>query len=262
MSSKGDPTAGWKHARNSDSEQQRKSKFGGEWKGLLLYNPDVTVGDFYDLSKDTLNERIKILEDLGLIDQSDQVVEYDIYATDIVHRYVSLLDTLRHEFVIFKTLSGWWWALEKFSDTIKLQRSRCKQNLVDKELEGEVRKGRPRKVTTIRNTSKTTIRSLLNFIKPHLGQEYHVFVRNCQDFARACLDVLCVKGPKAGTDKYNFDNGWTSEGRSVRKAGVVAYATTGRAEANKWNFFEAYAEGPHASAEAEASMFINLYEYT
>ena len=150
---------------------------GGKWTNMVYYFPVANETDsMIKFSDGELVAKFKKYANL-----TERVKSVGIYKRPL--SFDGEPDTVfHHQFVVFETVSGWFWSIEKDTEAIVMQRSKIASDVVLR-FRQKPRERKVRKVTG--NFSNETLETIVDWIwiANLLNCEYHIISRNCKDFA-------------------------------------------------------------------------------
>lgn len=163
------------------------------WEGILKFDPeaDGIADKIYIFNDDSLREKMS-----ELIDASEMILNIWVYKCPIFNWQLTQL-FLNHQFVVLET-ANWWWSIEKTSEEIFIQRSKCISQVRDY-------KTRERRNTPLLRVSsdkgRKSMRDLIHFL--YLNNEPNRTKSDCKDFAKRVFDEIAetkIHGTILGCD--------------------------------------------------------------
>ena len=182
-----------KSGRSQESHGSKSMK-GGEWLGLIAFDPHAerNDADIHFACCYHLHEMLYEAKGYTQYDPLKKILQWVYYKC-----HIEDTSFWRHHYLLLKAEDGWW-SVEKTNVGIHLRRSSRKENIRDFDFGDPQPIPRKGVVNLFESTESNSyfcrIGDLIDHIQKSLKGDYNSFFNNCQQWAReTCLRIIETK---------------------------------------------------------------------
>jgi hypothetical protein len=161
------------------------AKKGSNWTYKIYFSPeaDKSSSSRHEIEDEELIDKLQTLLDVNENVENIWAYKHALFSWQISETL------LYHMLILFET-KDWWWSIEKNSEGITIQRSKYKDDVLNKYRGAS----RPALTEMKTDTGKRSMKELIEWLyqKDELNKRYNVLNSNCQHFAKAIFDYVAT----------------------------------------------------------------------